>query len=368
MKGALARAALAPLALAYRGLAALRNAAYDHGLVAAHAAGVPVVSVGNLTFGGSGKTPAALWLARELAARGARPALVSRGYGGTRDADPLVVARGATVCADARTAGDEPVLFAQARVAHVVVVGHDRVAAARRARDEGATVVVLDDGFQHRRLARDLDVVLVDHDAALDALPARPVDALREPVSGLARAGLLLLTGAPAALAAGERLLDDASLPPSLRRVLDRLPRRPPVAAARTVVRGVRLPGAPGVAGADALAGRTVLAVSGIARPERFEATLAGLGAVVAETLRFPDHHAYRAEDAAAIARRAAATGALVATTAKDRVRWPAGAPEPAVVEIELAIGATAAVLALVDRAMGRNGVQDPGITSGGAR
>jgi tetraacyldisaccharide 4'-kinase len=146
-----------PLAAVYALAVALRGLPYRVGWFRARSVGVPVVVVGNLTVGGTGKTPFAAWLARQLALRGRRVGVVLRGYGGRAVPAPVVVGPGA----DPRQVGDEAVLHALARP-HVVVVHPDRVAAARRAAEEGAEIVVCDDGLQHLRLARDYEIVVVD--------------------------------------------------------------------------------------------------------------------------------------------------------------------------------------------------------------
>ncbi len=337
--------ALRALAALYGGAAALRNRLYDGGVLPSFRAPVPVLSLGNLTFGGSGKTPAAIWLAGALERAGERVGVVSRGYGGQRAHEPLVVARGAACLADVSAAGDEPLLVALEARPHVVVVGRDRVAAAAEAAAAGATVVVLDDGFQHRRLARDLDIVLVGG-AWLSGRAEGTADLPREPAAALARADVVLLTADAADGPAPAGPLAGPDVPPRVRAALARRPGPSPL-----VVRAVRVPGR--VTGADGtaltLAGRRVLAVCGIARPGSFAATLHGLGATVAEHLVFADHHPYSAADAERIARRARDTGAeLVVTTAKDRLRWPAGAPAPAVASIVLEVPAEGAVLACV--------------------
>jgi tetraacyldisaccharide 4'-kinase len=290
---------LAPAAWPYAGVVALRNRLYDRGDFAAHRVGARVVSVGNLTVGGSGKTPLVLWLADELARRGRRVAIVARGY---RKRRPGVVVVGTEGVArvSAADGGDEAVLLAR-RFAGPVVVGEDRVAAAAFAcREFAADVLVLDDGFQHRRLARDLDVVVLGSDPRRQRLlPAGP---LREGASALGRAGTVVVM--------------DAAV-----RAEDLVGAETPVVRATTVPTGlvtvaggrwdVREPGE--------LAGRGIAAVAGIARPQRFLDALEKLGARVRETRLLDDHHTYGPADAAWIA--AAARRGPVVTTEKDLVK-----------------------------------------------
>lgn len=360
---------LAALARLYQWGAAARGA-----LAAkrAESSPIPVVSIGNLCFGGAGKTPAAAWMIDQLAARGRRPALLSRGYGGTRAAEPLLVARSGEILVPASASGDEPQLIARATKAHVVVVARRRIEAARLAAREGADVAVLDDGFQHRALRRALDVVLLDAAWSPRARAASPADLLREGPRALRRAGAILLAGAPEELGAGHdgplradevpapiaALFAGAAAPPLFfaarrrpttltleRAAADDGPATNAPGSKPALVPGEAVP-------ATVLEGKLILAVSGVARPERFAASLRALGAIVAAHVVVPDHHAYDAADAATIRRRAEETSAaLVVTTAKDAVRWPAGAPAPAVLREEFLVRGGEA---LVDLALRR--------------
>src|SRR5262249_43040387 len=151
--------ALLPASVVFGVLVRLRRAAYAVGLRRAASADIPVVSVGNLSVGGTGKTPFALWLAEELHQRGWKVAIVLRGYGGS-DGGPSVVGRGGEALTSVAVAGDEAVMLAK-RFEGVVITARERAAGVARARDEGCDIAVLDDGFQHLRLARACDVVLV---------------------------------------------------------------------------------------------------------------------------------------------------------------------------------------------------------------
>jgi tetraacyldisaccharide 4'-kinase len=340
---------LFPLGWLHRRGAALRNAMYDIGFLAVRGAGLPVVSIGNLSFGGAGKTPAAIWLTGLLTERGFRVAVVSRGYLGRRGHDPLVVSRQGRLLASHREGGDEAVLLALESRAHVVVVGRDRVQAAALAKDEGADLVVLDDGFQHRRLQREVDIVIVDVNTTFAGRPQCAAEFLREPLAGLRRANLILLTDSAGAKPASG-FLTPAEMPPALASLLRRRlsSRAPEVAFVASRATALTLPGgeraAPG-----ALAGRVVLAVSGIARPAAFRRTIESLGALVAAELAFPDHHAYGPADAANIARLARTAGAEhIVTTSKDLVRWPAHAPAPTVVHTEFTSPAEQAIIQLI--------------------
>ncbi|UCF67959.1 MAG: tetraacyldisaccharide 4'-kinase [Acidobacteriota bacterium] len=338
--------ALRPLGGLYLVLARAYHRLYDRGWRRPRTAGLPVISVGNITAGGTGKTPAVAWLTDRLAAEGRRVAIVSRGYRGRRRTDPLVVARGHQLLADAIEAGDEAIELASQARAHVVVVGRSRVEAARRARREGADVAVLDDGFQHRRLQREIDLVLVDAVDPLGGGRGLPAGWLREPPAALGRADLILLTRAPVELDL-DRLLSADELPAPLVSVLSRLP-----TAERPAVVGCRhepseLIGPDGLSCAlEHLRDRPVIAVSAIAHPERFRDTLQRLGAVVVERLTWPDHHRFDVLDAQRIRRLANRyDAALLITTAKDAVRWSPAAPRPHVLRVRMESRAEALVL-----------------------
>jgi tetraacyldisaccharide 4'-kinase len=178
-----------PLALLFRAVLALRAVLYRAGLLRAVRASVPVIVVGNISVGGTGKTPVAAWLARELAARGQRVGVVLRGYGGSHRGPPRCV----QADDDASIVGDEAVLHA-GNAAHVVVIGADRVRAAALAVAQGAEVIVCDDGLQHLRLARDYEIAVVDGARGLGngwLLPAGP---LREPASKLESVHAVVVT------------------------------------------------------------------------------------------------------------------------------------------------------------------------------
>lgn len=254
--------ALAPLALAFGVAVRLRRAAYRAGLLRAHRLAVPVVVVGNLVVGGTGKTPLALWVVDALQGRGLRPGIVSRGYGGAAASAQSVPADG-----DPTRFGDEPVLLAE-RSGVPVWIGGDRVAAARGllAAHPRCDVLVCDDGLQHYALARDFEIAVEDergHGNGL-LLPAGP---LREPAGRTVDA--VVVNGRAAAGAFEMRLAPDG-----FRRVGGS---------------GDEIPAA-------ALRGKRLHAVAGIGNPARFFATLRGLG-LEFEPHAFPDHHPWRAAE-----------------------------------------------------------------------
>jgi len=300
-----ARAVLLPVALLYGVVVRLRAAAYRGGVLRTRRLPLPTVAIGNRSVGGTGKTPLAAWVARHYLARGKRPGILLRGYG-----------------------GDEPEVHRRLAPQAVVVADPDRVAGAARAQAEGAQVLVLDDAFQLLGVVRDLNLLVVSteqHRRAPWLLPAGP---WREPVAVLARADLIVVTRkrTPAAEAAA---------------LADRLARRwpdTPVAVAHLKL--ARLRGM--VSGRDhsvkALTGHAVLAVSGIADPESYAVQVRASGASV-QLAAYQDHHAYDAGDVARLVRAAAGVDYVVVTekdAVKLRARWPADAPEPLVAELDV--------------------------------
>ncbi len=341
---------LAPLGWLYLGLASLHHGLYDRGLRRVETLPIPVISVGNLVAGGSGKTPTVAWLCTQLTQRGYRVGIVSRGHGGRRDEDPLLVARAGHLFASAAQAGDEAVQLARSSPAEVVVVGIDRVAAARLAQGEGAELIVLDDGFQHRRLDRSLNLLLLDAEKPFGSGRGLPAGPLREPLRGLRRAEMILLTRATPELFSQPQPLAMEALPETLCRALRSLSlaHRLPVFSARHSPRVLRDPSGTRCA-LTCLEKTRVLAVSGIARPEDFERSLRHLGARVVAHLARSDHHAYDSRDSAEILRLSGKYRAkMIVTTAKDAERWPSEAPKPHVLEIALDLSAPEAFLTTI--------------------
>jgi tetraacyldisaccharide 4'-kinase len=285
-------------------MARARVSAYRRGLLPRHRLEGPVVSVGNVSVGGSGKTPVVQWIAGRLREAGPRTvAVLSRGYGGRFRGDVLIVGDGREVQATADEAGDEPVMLARSLPGVVVAVGPRRDVVGREVeRRFGPCVHVLDDGFQHLRLHRDLDLVCLDvRDTDDRPLPA---GRLREGPEALGRADVIVLTRLEAATEEERRALE--------RRLgLERTFR------VRREVGGWRT-----LEGGEAATPGRVLLFAGIARPERFETDAASTGATIVDRAFFPDHHRYRAQDIRRLIARARDEGAdALGTTAKDAVR-----------------------------------------------
>jgi len=333
----LARSALAAAAAPYAAVVAARNRAYDRGFLPTRRPPVPVVSVGNLTLGGTGKTPLVAWVARRCLAAGRRPAILSRGYGAARGTTSDEAAELALVVPGVRHVADR-----------------DRAAAATAAVAAGAEALVLDDGFQHRRLARDLDIVAIDATDPFGCGRIFPRGLLREPLAGLRRAGAIVLTRAD--LVAADRCREiEAALAAACG---DRAPR----VCARAAHAPRRLRSAAGVdAPLDALRGRRVAAFCGIGNPAAFRSAVVRLGADVVEFRAFADHHAFSPADVAALARAVAATRAdVIVTTLKDlvKVRRERLGDVP-LVALEIAIEFLAGeddLAQAVDRAIGASG------------
>lgn len=327
-RGGLAIECLRAPAAVFSALAAARGALYDRGLLPAVQVDAPVVSVGNLSAGGSGKTPMCAWLARHFEDRGRRVGLLSRGWG-----------------AATGEWNDEGRLLARLAPQAEQIQDRDRVRGALALVARGVDVVVLDDGFQHRRLARDLDLVLVDATRPW-GLPGRtsknapllPRGLLRERPAALARASALVITRV-------DQVQSSDLL--ALRAELARVAPHVPIACARhrpLALRSLRR----GVQPLEALRGEAVDCVSALGSPAAFERTLEDLGARLIERRRLPDHHRYVATDLDGLG----AAGRIVVTSAKDATKLETLqlAQDVWVLDIEFELVEGAAVLeALLD-------------------
>jgi tetraacyldisaccharide 4'-kinase len=281
--------ALAPASWLYAAVARARARG-----VRPFVAQVPVICVGNLTTGGTGKTPVAIAVAEHLQAQGRRVAFLTRGYGG-RLAGPVRVD---PQVHDAVAVGDEPLLLADIAP---TFVARDRPAGARAAHQAGAQAIVMDDGLQNPTIAKSLRLVVVDGETGFGNGRVLPAGPMRVPLDqGLADADVFVLMGE-----------DRLSL-------AQRLGRHAPV------VRATLQPDP----SAASLRGRRVYAFAGIGRPAKFFATLHALGAELAGCASFADHHRYRADELERLVGAARAADAELVTTAKDRVRLPAALRE----------------------------------------
>lgn len=281
---------------------------------------IPVICCGNVTLGGSGKTTLALELGRQLRARGLASHFVLRGYGGKFRGTKRVVTGD-----NAALVGDEALLLA---AVGPTWIGADRAASARAAVSNGADVLVLDDGLQNPTLAKDLSFLVVDGGFGFGNGRVMPAGPLREPVAtGAARCSAVVLIGR-------DRFNAAAELPHSLRLLRARLVPGPEVAA---------------------VVGRRVLAFAGIARPEKFFATLQEAGAELVERLSFPDHHPLARSEFCRIVSRGWQLDALPVTTPKDAVRLtPAQRAAVHVVGVRLAWDDSEAIEGMLDQVTAR--------------
>lgn len=286
-----ARLALSPLALVYRGAIAVRDQLYRRGWRAAETPVLPAISVGNLSVGGTGKTPLAAWIATELRARGARPAMVLRGYG-----------------------DDEPIVHQTLNPEVPVIVSPDRAAGIRTARERGCDVAVLDDAFQHRRVRRDVDVVLISADRWSDERRLLPAGPWRESLGALRRASAVVVTRKAASPAGAQRVAEAVgAFSPA------------PPAIALLESTELRQAGGDAVRPLADLEGREAFVMAAIGDPEAFLRQLEGLGARLRARI-FPDHHRFERRAVEALAADARASDITVCTL-KDAVKlaplWP---------------------------------------------
>jgi len=290
-----ARIALAPFSAIFAAIVWMRNALYDARMLPVRAPRLPALAVGNLTVGGTGKTPVSSWLATRLESRGARPAIVLRGYG-----------------------DDEPLVHARLTPSIPIVVNANRLEAIDHAAAAGADVAVLDDAFQHRRVARIADIVLVSADAPNGSERMLPTGPFREPSTSLRRASLVIVTRKAAPIEHARALVAHVSLvAPGVRTAIVHL-----------ALEAVHVGGAAPAALAS-ISGRRVLAIAGVGNGAAFGEQLRQAGAIVRARV-YPDHHPFTAADAQSLARDLAADE-IALCTLKDAVKllplWPREAP-----------------------------------------
>ncbi len=306
------RGLLTPAECLYRGGLRLRKALYRGGVFTSRRLPAPVISIGNLSVGGSGKTPLTIAVARRFLKEGRRPAVLTRGYRGS-ERGVAVVSNGREVLMDPGRAGDEAVVLAEQLDGVPVVRGVDRYAAGLLARREfDADLLLLDDGFQHWELARDVDVLLVDGDDPVEGGHCLPAGRLREPPIASRRAHVIVAVG-------GTRT------PSDVRRALDLDPEVPVFQALPRAI-GYSRGNATEMNPVHELRGKKVAAFCGIARPERFRRMLDALGADVVGWKTYRDHISYSAREKRRLSEWARRIGAEeIVTTSKDFVKLAAG-------------------------------------------
>jgi tetraacyldisaccharide 4'-kinase len=306
---------------------------YRSGLLDIYHSKLPVICVGNITAGGTGKTPFCIMLAGELSKKGLKPAIISRGY--KRKAQPgrsvLAINNWREILAGPEEAGDEPYLVARKMLGKVLVlVGSDRRQTALMAEDMGADVIIMDDGFQHRRMARDLDIVLLDGQRPLENGWLLPAGRLREPASALKRAGIVVTTRN-----------SEGTVSETVSKLMEKFNKKASVFCCQHRPVGLKSLDCRPVKSPIKLESKSTLFIfSGIARPESFQNSIRALGHNVSGHITFGDHHSYRPSDLDKIKRAASASDAIV-TTEKDAVKlpidWDPGKPL-LVLEIEAVI------------------------------
>ena len=306
----------------YGHLVNVKLAGYKVGVFKRKKLGCYVISLGNITVGGTGKTPTAQRLARDIRDMGYRVVILNRGYRAKWKGDVGIVSDGKTLQMDAAQAGDEAFMLAKHLPNVPVLIGPERAVTGQYAIDHfGAEVAILDDGYQHWQLERDMDIVLIDAVNVFGNNYMLPRGTLREPISHMERADVCLLTKV------------DQAAPGSNRYIRDTIEKYNDHAL---IVESIHQPrcfieladwyedmAAPGIDISE-MKGRRVMAVSAIGNPASFEQTLSDIGAVIIESLRFPDHHDYTPEEMADVVDQALRQGAeAIVITEKDAVKVP---------------------------------------------
>lgn len=315
MKSDEARSEYSPfflLSILYGTIVRLRNYCYEARIIKGRSLGSPVISIGNITVGGTGKTPMVIMLAEALKNEGFRPAVLSRGYGGEQKEGINIVSDGKNILMGIKEAGDEPLHMAQSLGNVPVITGKKRYRTGRYAIEHlKADILLLDDAFQHRSLKRDIDIVLLDGESPFGNGYLLPRGMLRESKSELKRADIVILTGNDGHVKGSEEVV----------KTLSKYTDAPLFLASRkptSVIGGKTGEKRP----LYYLKGKRICAFSGIAQPENFRKILTSLEGNIVSFIPFPDHHVYREEDIEEIGRRAAQSSAeIIITTEKDGVK-----------------------------------------------
>ncbi len=330
---------LLPFSFLFRIVVHLRNLLYDFGFLPIIKLNVPAISIGNLTVGGTGKTPAVEYIARLLLSNHLRPAIVTRGYG-RKQLGTVVVSDGEKICATVDSGGDEALLLAKRLQRAVVIADEKKFRGANYAYESfQIDAVIVDDGFQHRRLHRDLDIVLIDAPSFFENQWMLPAGPFREPMSSVSRAHAVIFSNTNnSALGKLEKLIHRTSTKSSA--VLLTASLAPKFLENLTTGEHVSH---------SSINGKKIFATCGIARPARFFEEIRKCGANMVGSLAFPDHHTFEKDDIVVILERARAVHAeLIVITEKDATKWSAEIVAPSLpvlflrVEFELMTGVEA--------------------------
>jgi tetraacyldisaccharide 4'-kinase len=306
-----AKTLLHAVSLPYRLIINLRNWLYDHNIFREVKLPCPVISVGNITVGGTGKTPCVIWLARMLKSQGFKPAVLSRGYGSKNSSPVNIVSDGNGILVSSAIAGDEPYLIARSLQGIPVITGPKRILTGKTAIDRfGANILICDDAFQHRQIFRDINLVLLDSEKPSGNGQLLPRGSLREPATALRRANAFILTRTNEAVKVNIIIAKSASagkIPVfgSSHRPID-------------AIKGdysLQLP-------LSDFKGKKVCAFAGIAKPNSFKKALIEIGAQIISFDIFPDHHRYSLQELKNIRNNFLKNNAdLLITTEKDGMR-----------------------------------------------
>jgi len=302
---------LSALAVLYGALVYLRRIFFKLHIFKSNKISCPIISIGNITLGGTGKTPTVIQVAQLLTRNDRRPVVVSRGYGRKDEAEIIIVSDGRSILVDSRIGGDEPVMIGSKLPGIPVVVGSKRYQAALLALQRfSPDVVVLDDGFQHFQLKRDIDIVLLDAGNPFGNGKLFPAGILREPINALKRAQAVLITKI-------DNSMDVEKLKETIRRHT-----RARIFTSRQVPVDLIDYRSSDIKPLSVLRGSKVLALSGIARPDSFTSMLRSLGADIVAVCTYRDHFDYQKSDLATVFQKAADENiSMIVTTEKDAIR-----------------------------------------------
>ena len=296
--GEILRSPFSALSIPYLALVKLRTLAYHHKILPSHKALIPVISIGNLSLGGTGKTPLTIWLAEKLMTKGIMPAISIRGYLSKAEKKLLILNKNSRENLNPKLIGDEACLLAQKLKNVPVIVGKNRVVASKIAKDLCSQVLILDDGFQHLKLKRNLDILLLDATKSLFKEKIFPRGRLREPISAIKRANIIIISRASEL---NEKIISE----------IKSLNQDCPIFKMRYKV-----------VDSEILFSRKAYAFAGIADPEQFFNMLTSIGIQLIGKRAFSDHHYYQESELRELEKDAIIKGAeMLLTTEKDFMR-----------------------------------------------